>query len=274
MHDFFANTAAWASVICYAAAALGCVYALAAAWAARGFVRSATAAGRDCPAVTILKPLHGLEPDLYANLAGFCAQLTQAPCKSCLAWMIPPIRPSASSASSSPIFPLAISRLVINSRRHGENRKVSNLINMARQARHEVVVVSDSDIVVAPDYLKSIAAALESPGVGPCDVPLPRRRGDAASGRGSRRRRSTITSCPTCLSGSSSALPRPASARRSRCASKTLADDRRIRSHRRSAGRRLCAWRAGASRRTDRRDPQLHRRPCLRGAIRGRSVPS
>ncbi len=28
----------------------------------------------DCPAVTILKPLHGLEPNLYANLAGFCAQ--------------------------------------------------------------------------------------------------------------------------------------------------------------------------------------------------------
>ena len=56
--------------------------------------------------------------------------------------------------------------MAVDPRRHGKNRKVSNLINMAGQARHEVLVVSDSDIVVAPDYLRHIAAALVQPGVG------------------------------------------------------------------------------------------------------------
>jgi ceramide glucosyltransferase len=63
-------------------------------------------------------------------------------------------------------FPDRDLALAINPRRHGENRKVSNLINMASEARHEVLVVSDSDIVVAPDYLANIAAALDHLGVG------------------------------------------------------------------------------------------------------------
>ena len=74
MFDFVANSGDWASVSCYAAAALGCVYALAAVRAARGFVQSATLAAPNYPTVTILKPLHGAEPNLYANLAGFCVQ--------------------------------------------------------------------------------------------------------------------------------------------------------------------------------------------------------
>jgi ceramide glucosyltransferase len=56
--------------------------------------------------------------------------------------------------------------LTVNSRRHGTNAKVSNLINMAEDARHEVLVVSDSDIIVERDYLRNIAAELDRPGVG------------------------------------------------------------------------------------------------------------
>ena len=49
---------------------------------------------------------------------------------------------------------------------HGSNRKISNLINMMRHARHDVLVSSDSDLHVAPDYLERLVAALEPPGVG------------------------------------------------------------------------------------------------------------
>ena len=49
-------------------------------------------------------------------------------------------------------FPDCDFTLTVNSRGHGSNRKVSNLINMASEARHEVLVISDSDIIVGPDY--------------------------------------------------------------------------------------------------------------------------
>ncbi len=38
--------------------------------------------------------------------------------------------------------------LVIDSRVHGSNLKVRNLINMAEQARYDVIVIADSDIAV------------------------------------------------------------------------------------------------------------------------------
>ena len=40
---FFTRAADWASTICYVAAVLGCVYALAGVWAARRFARTAIA---------------------------------------------------------------------------------------------------------------------------------------------------------------------------------------------------------------------------------------
>src|SRR6202012_4898438 len=57
-------------------------------------------------------------------------------------------------------------KLVINSRYHGSNRKISNLINMAAEASHDVLVISDSDIVVDADYLKNVTASLQQPGIG------------------------------------------------------------------------------------------------------------
>ncbi len=56
--------------------------------------------------------------------------------------------------------------LHVDPRRHGSNRKVSNLINMMPRARHDTIVLSDSDIVVHPGYLRAIAALLASPRVG------------------------------------------------------------------------------------------------------------
>ncbi|HEX2941712.1 MAG TPA: bacteriohopanetetrol glucosamine biosynthesis glycosyltransferase HpnI, partial [Rhodopila sp.] len=56
--------------------------------------------------------------------------------------------------------------LIVNRARHGTNGKVSNLINMFAVARHDVIVIADSDVHAAPDYLERLVAALEQPGVG------------------------------------------------------------------------------------------------------------
>lgn len=166
MHDLFARTADWASAICDVAAALGCVYALAAAWITRGFIRSAAAPGQNQLAITILKPLHGAEPDLEANLAGFCVQDYPGPVQIVFGVDDPADPAIGAVRALITRFPDRDLELVIDSRRHGTNRKISNLINMASRARHEVLVVSDSDIIVDPNYLKTIAASLEPPGVG------------------------------------------------------------------------------------------------------------
>ena len=56
--------------------------------------------------------------------------------------------------------------LIVDPRHHGVNRKVSNLINIMPRVRHDTLVLSDSDIVVDPDYLRALTALLAAPGVG------------------------------------------------------------------------------------------------------------
>jgi ceramide glucosyltransferase len=57
-------------------------------------------------------------------------------------------------------------KLVVDPRVHGSNLKVSNLVNMAAAARHPWLVLADSDIAVAPDYLERVTAPLGDPQVG------------------------------------------------------------------------------------------------------------
>jgi ceramide glucosyltransferase len=178
--DILTTAADWASALCYVAAAFGCLYALFAAWAARAFVRPPMAQPASHPPVTILKPLHGAEPDLYANLAGFCAQSYPGSVQVVFGVSDPADPAVAVVRKLIADFPDCDLALVVNSRRDGTNRKVSNLINMLPEARHEVLVISDSDIIVAPDYLQHVAASLDQPGVGL--VTLPYRGVTAASG--------------------------------------------------------------------------------------------
>src|SRR5580692_8823099 len=123
--------------------------------ARRGVVRSELAPAKSFPSVTILKPLHGAEPGLLANLAGFCVQDYPGPVQ--IVFGVEDRADPAIDIVSRLIaeFPDCDIELVVNSFSHGTNRKVSNLINLAAQARHDVLVLSDSDIIVDPDYLKN-----------------------------------------------------------------------------------------------------------------------
>lgn len=155
----------WVAVACYAAAALGSCYALFAAVAARRFAQTHDAVAASYPAVTILKPLHGAEPALYERLAGFCRQDYPGPLQIVFGVADandPAIAVVRRLIADCPDRDLA---LVIDGRRHGANAKVSNLINMTVEAHHDVLVLSDSDIAVTPDYLRAVVGALEQ-GVG------------------------------------------------------------------------------------------------------------
>jgi ceramide glucosyltransferase len=161
------NSAGYAAVVCCLAAIAGSVYALVAIWVAHAFQRAARGSPpATYPPVTILKPLHGAEPNLYAALSSFCLQNYPAPLQIVLG-VADPADPAAATArrliAELPDRDIA---LVIDPRRHGANAKVSNLINMQGRARHDVLLIADSDIAVSPDYLTGVAAALDQPDVG------------------------------------------------------------------------------------------------------------
>ncbi|CAP54662.1 putative glycosyl transferase protein [Gluconacetobacter diazotrophicus PA1 5] len=117
------------------------------------------------PPVTILKPLHGDEPLLEEALESFCTQ--DYPGMQIVFGVQdagdPAIAIVRRLRERHPGLDIA---LVVDPAVHGVNRKIGNLINMLPRARHDVLVISDSDIHVAPDYLRHVVHALARPGVG------------------------------------------------------------------------------------------------------------
>jgi ceramide glucosyltransferase len=114
----------------------------------------------------VLKPLHGAEAGLFESLSSFCAQDYPGPVQ-----IICGVQSAGDPAIAvvrevERAFPELQVDLVVDPRQHGSNRKVSNLINMAAEIRHDVVVLADSDMRVAPDYLRRLAGELARPGVG------------------------------------------------------------------------------------------------------------
>jgi ceramide glucosyltransferase len=117
------------------------------------------------PAVTVLKPICGLEPRLYECLRSFC-QLDYAPLQIIFGVGDPADPAIALVRRLIEEFPARDLSLVIDSAVHGTNLKVSNLINMYRSAKHDVIVVSDSDTEVAHDCLGTLTAPLADASVG------------------------------------------------------------------------------------------------------------
>ncbi|HEX3843651.1 MAG TPA: bacteriohopanetetrol glucosamine biosynthesis glycosyltransferase HpnI [Steroidobacteraceae bacterium] len=111
------------------------------------------------PPLTLLKPLCGAEPSLYENLRSFCEQ--DYPEFQIVFGVLDPADAALSVVerlvAEFPSLPIDV---VINSQLHGGNRKTSNLINLLAQARHDVLVMADSDARVGPEYLKTVSAPL------------------------------------------------------------------------------------------------------------------
>lgn len=139
-------------------ALVGVTYNLAAAALAGRWRTAPTKLPPSNPSITMLKPLHGPEPDLAAKLAGFLDQDYPGS----IAMVCGVSRADDPALGAVP--PAA--RAVIDPTRHGSNAKVSNLVNMVREANGAIVILSDSDMAVPRDYAARVVAALEQPGVG------------------------------------------------------------------------------------------------------------
>ena len=116
-------------------------------------------------AITILKPLHGAEPLLETALASLCA-LDYAPMQIVFGVQDPADPALAVLATLKSRFPDRDIVIVVDPTEHRGNRKVANLINMFPAARHNILVIADSDVHAPPDYLDAIAATLAQPGTG------------------------------------------------------------------------------------------------------------
>lgn len=117
------------------------------------------------PAVTILKPICGLDNDSYANFASFCQQDypqyqivfgvrdAQDPCIAVVQQIMQD-------------FPTVDIQLVVSDRTLGSNYKVSNLDNAATKAKYDYLVLADSDVRVDPTYLRRILQPMRDDKVG------------------------------------------------------------------------------------------------------------
>src|SRR5258705_647897 len=156
----------WVANFCVAAATIGCVYTLIAAALTLRFAQRTGVGDGTQPSVTVLKPLCGREPDLLGRLLAFGHQHYDGPVQIVFGSQDrsdPAIDVVKRLQGASPDLPVDVA---VDPRAYGTNRKVSNLINMATLARHEVIVMSDSDIEVGPNYLTDVVAELQKPGVG------------------------------------------------------------------------------------------------------------
>jgi ceramide glucosyltransferase len=110
------------------------------------------------PATTVLKPLCGDEPRLREALRSFCTQDFPAPLQIIFGVRSPTDTALPIARELQAQHPHLDIEIVVDPRVYGPNFKASNVINMMPHAKHGVIVVSDSDIIIEPDSLRKIAA--------------------------------------------------------------------------------------------------------------------
>jgi ceramide glucosyltransferase len=138
------------------------VYILAAGIAVVRFARRPLPPPPGRPPISVLKPLHGAEPGLYENLHSFAEQ--DYPAVQIVLGVSDP-SDTAVPAARALIrdLPAGDIALIVDSRANGSNGKVANLENMLEAARHDIIVLADSDMRVDRRYLAAVTAPLHDP---------------------------------------------------------------------------------------------------------------
>ena len=117
------------------------------------------------PPVSILKPLKGIDPEMYESLRSHCLQ--DYP-EYEIVFGVSDINDPATAIVKrlQAEFPNRSVRLLLCDKVLGANRKVSSLAQMVSSAEYDFLVVNDSDIRVAPDYLRAVMSKLTRPDTG------------------------------------------------------------------------------------------------------------
>ena len=117
------------------------------------------------PPVSILKAVHGIDFATYENYSSFCQQ--NYPEYEILFAVNDEIDPAKQFVERLIAeHPERRIRLLIGAEYLGANIKVNKLVRMAREARHEVLVLSDGDVRVGPNYLREVVAPFADEKVG------------------------------------------------------------------------------------------------------------
>ncbi|HAK88119.1 MAG: hypothetical protein A2077_02900 [Nitrospirae bacterium GWC2_46_6] len=134
-------------------------------WAVRATLKKQNGASEYCPPISILKPLKGLDDNLFDNLASFCAQ--DYPEYEII---------FALQDHNDPAYKVARKikdkyrgrdiSIIVERCGSGMNPKVNNLIPAYKVSKYPCILISDSNVMVGSDYLKEIAAHMDDPNVG------------------------------------------------------------------------------------------------------------
>jgi ceramide glucosyltransferase len=119
----------------------------------------------DLPPVTVLKPIHGLEKNLRENLRSTCIQdYPQFQVVFSVQELDDPAIPLLREMEQE--FGPERVTVAVENYQLGTNGKINNLAGGLTKAKHDILVISDSDIRLKSDYLKTIVPPLADPDVG------------------------------------------------------------------------------------------------------------
>ena len=159
-------SAAWCYAVLVLAAAPLVYYALATLVALRFFKRERARVLPDfTPSVSILKPVRGVDFGSYENFASFCRQ--EYPDYEILFAVNDDSDPAVAVINRIIAeFPEQRVRLLVGAEHLGANRKVNKLARLAGEAQNEVLVLTDGDVRVGPNFLREVVAPLADKKVG------------------------------------------------------------------------------------------------------------
>jgi ceramide glucosyltransferase len=164
-------TMAWTVVRCalLALAAAPVIYCFIAIIAGQEFFHSESASSFQSldfvPPVSILKPIRGLDRETCENYSSFCTQdYPEFEILFCVSDERDPAVPIIKKLIAN--FPQRSIRLLIGAEQIGVSDKVNKLCRMAREARHDIVLVSDSDVRVDAGFLRAVVKPFSDPQVG------------------------------------------------------------------------------------------------------------
>jgi ceramide glucosyltransferase len=142
----------------------GLGYYLLALWSARAFHRQARRPLPDFrPGVSVLKPVKGLDPEMYSSFVSHCVQHYDGPYELLFGVSSGEDPAVAAIEQLKAEFPGCTIRLVVCPELLGTNGKVSNLVQMLPHAAFDYILINDSDIKVSPAYLRNIMSYFPTP---------------------------------------------------------------------------------------------------------------
>lgn len=117
------------------------------------------------PPASIIKPVRGMDRDVYENFSSFCRlKYPEYEILFAVADEDDPVIPVIQKLQKD--FPARSIRLITRIPTVGANNKVNSLCRLVEEAKYDLLVMSDSDVRVEPDYLQQVAAPFADQRVG------------------------------------------------------------------------------------------------------------